>query len=133
VEVRITPITILPPTSHTNGRLLHWHKSRRWMTISVKGGGYRTGSRTPVTFTVLDAIPVSNPYKNNNTNNAQLDFMDPYAAPAVANATIAEPRARTLVGLVSRGGRGAPPPAGRQKRLWRRAKGATSLRRGTPS
>ena len=34
---------------------------KRRRAISVKGGGYRTGSRTPVTFTVLDAIPVSNP------------------------------------------------------------------------
>ena len=75
---------------------MHCKKPRkRRRAISVKGGGYRTGSRTPVTFTVLDAIPVSNPYTNNNTNNAQLDFMNSHAVPAVANATIAEPCART--------------------------------------
>ena len=38
---------------------------------------------------------MSNPYNNYHTNIPQLDFMNPYAAPAVANATIAEPRART--------------------------------------
>jgi hypothetical protein len=68
---------------------------KRRRAISIKGGGYRTGSRTPVGFTVLDAIPVSNPYTNNNTNKAQLDFMNPHAVHAVANATIAEPCTRT--------------------------------------
>ena len=70
--------------------------ARKRRAISVKGGAYRTSARTPDHFTVLDATSIANPYTNNNTNIPQLDFMNPDAAPAVANATIAEPRARTL-------------------------------------
>ena len=86
------------PLTRVGSPLPYAKPRKRQRAISVKSGAYRTSARTPVNFTVLDAIPVSNPYTLNNTNNAQLDFMDPYAAPAVANATIAEPRARTVTG-----------------------------------
>ena len=53
-------------------------KSRkRRRAISIKGGKDRTGSRTPVGFTVLNATPVfppTNDYTNDHTNhNGQLD------------------------------------------------------------
>ena len=83
------------PLTRVGSPLPYAKPRKRQRAISVKGGAYRTSARTPVNFTVLDAVPVSNPYTPNNTNNAQLNFMDPYAAPAVANATTAEPRART--------------------------------------
>ena len=76
--------------------------ARKRRAISVKGGAYRTSTRTvtPVNFTVLDAAIISSAPNNTNTNyhtnNAMQDLMNPHAAPAVANATIAEPRARTL-------------------------------------
>ena len=69
-------------------------KSRkRRRAISIKGGKYRTGSRTPVGFTVLDAIPVSPP--TNNYTNGQLDFMNPNAERGAANAALAAPSSRT--------------------------------------
>jgi hypothetical protein len=74
--------------------------ARKRRAISVKGGAYRTSARTPDHFTtVLDATILSSAPNNTNTNyhtnNAMQDLMNPHAAPAVANATIAEPRART--------------------------------------
>jgi hypothetical protein len=74
--------------------------ARKRRAISVKGGAYRTSARTPDHFTtVLDATIISSAPNNTNTNyhtnNAMQDLMNPHAAPAVANATIAEPRART--------------------------------------
>ena len=70
---------------------------------SIKGGKYRTGSRTPVGFTVLDAIPVfpptndvTNDVTNDHTNhNGQLDFMNPNAERGAANAALAAPSSRT--------------------------------------
>ncbi len=85
------------PLTRVGSPLPYAKPRKRQRAISVKGGAYRTSARTPDHFTVLDATPIANPYTNNHTNNAQLDFMDPYAAPAVANATIAEPRARTAL------------------------------------
>ena len=74
--------------------------ARKRRAISVKGGAYRTSARTPDHFTtVLDATILSSAPNNTNTNyhtnNAMQDLMNPHAAPAVANATIAEPSART--------------------------------------
>ncbi len=83
------------PLTRVGSPLPYTKPRKRQRAISVKGGAYRTSARTPDHFTVLDATPIANPYTNNNNNNLQLDFMNPDAAPAVANATIAEPRART--------------------------------------
>ena len=71
--------------------------ARKRRAISIKSGKCRTSTRTvtPVNFTVLDATIISSEPNNTNTNNAMQDLMNPHAAPAVANATIAEPRART--------------------------------------
>ena len=73
--------------------------ARKRRAISIKSGKCRTSARTPVNFTVLDATIISSAPNNTNTNyhtnNAMQDLMNPHAAPAVANATIAEPRART--------------------------------------
>ena len=83
------------PLTRVGSPLPYAKPRKRQRAISVKSGAYRTSARTPDHFTVLDATPIANPYTNNHTNIPQLDFMNPYAAPAVANATIAEPRART--------------------------------------
>jgi len=71
--------------------------ARKRRAISIKSGKCRTSARTvtPVNFTVLDATIISSAPNNTHTNNAMQDLMNPHAAPAVANATIAEPRART--------------------------------------
>ena len=73
--------------------------ARKRRAISIKSGKCRTSARTPVNFTVLDATIISSAPNNTNTNyhtnNAMQDLMNPHAEPAVANATIAEPRART--------------------------------------
>jgi hypothetical protein len=66
--------------------------ARKRRAISIKGGKCRTGARTPVGFTVLDATIISAPTNNNTNYNGQVDFMTPHAERAVANATIAEPR-----------------------------------------
>ena len=71
--------------------------------ISIKGGKYRTGSQTPVGFTVLDATPVSAPtndYTNDHTNNVtnhngQFDFMDQNAELGAASAALAARSSRT--------------------------------------
>ena len=73
---------------------------KRQRAISVKGGAYRTSARTPDHFTtVFDATIISSAPNNTNTNyhtnNAMQDLMNPHAAPAAANAAIAEPSART--------------------------------------
>ena len=72
---------------------------KRRRAISIKGGKYRTGSRTPVGFTVLDATPVSAPtndYTNDHTNhNGQFDFMDQNAERGAANAALAAQSSRT--------------------------------------
>ena len=85
------------PLTRVGSPLPYAKPRKRQRAISVKGGAYRTSARTvtPDHFTVLDATLIANPYTNNNTNILQLDFMNPDAAPAVANATIAEPSART--------------------------------------
>jgi hypothetical protein len=74
--------------------------ARKRRAISVKGGAYRTSARTPDHFTtVFDATIISSAPNNTNTNyhtnNAMQDLMNPHAAPAAANAAIAEPSART--------------------------------------
>ena len=73
-------------------------KQRR--AISIKGGKYRTGSRTPVGFTVLDATPVfppTNDYTNDHTNhNGQFDFMDQNAERGAANVALAARSSRTV-------------------------------------
>ena len=54
-------------------------------------------------FTVLDATIISAPTNTNtnyHTNISQLDFMNPHAVPAVANATIAQRGTCTCVALV---------------------------------
>ena len=84
------------PLTRVGSPLPYAKPRKRQRAISVKGGAYRTSARTPDHFTVLDAISIANPYTNNNNNNLQLDFMNPDAAPAAANAAIAEPSARTL-------------------------------------
>ena len=67
--------------------------ARKRRAISIKSGKCRTSARTPVNFTVLDATIISSAPTNTNTNYhtniSQLDFMNPHAVPAVANATIA--------------------------------------------
>ena len=63
--------------------------------ISIKGGRYRTGSRTPVGFTALDATPVFPPYNDHTNHNGQLDFMNPHAERGAANAAPAAPSSRT--------------------------------------
>ena len=72
---------------------------KRRRAISIKGGKYRTGSRTPVGFTVLDATPVSAPtndYTNDHTNhNGQFDFMDQNAELGAASAALAARSSRT--------------------------------------
>ena len=98
------------PLTRVGSPLPYTKPRKRQRAISVKGGAYRTSARTPEHFTVLDATPIANPhtnntvldatpianpYTNNNTNITQLDFMNPDAAPAAANAAIAEPSART--------------------------------------
>ena len=72
--------------------------ARKRRAISIKSGKCRTSTRTvtPVNLTVLDATIISSEPNNTDTNNAMQDLMNPHAAPAVANATIAEPRARTI-------------------------------------
>ena len=84
--------------------------ARKRRAISIKSGKCRTSARTPVNFTVLDATIISSAPNNTNTNyhtnNAMQDLMNPHAAPAVANATIAEPRARTEPGPRCSGTRG---------------------------
>ena len=75
--------------------------ARKRRAISIKSGKFRTSVRTvtPVSFTVLDATIISSAPNNTNTNyhtnNAMQDLMTPHAAPAAANAAIAEPSART--------------------------------------
>ena len=68
--------------------------ARKRRAISIKSGKCRTSARTPVNFTVLDATIISSAPTNTNTNYhtniSQLDFMNPHAVPAVANATIAQ-------------------------------------------
>jgi hypothetical protein len=67
--------------------------ARKRRAISIKSGKCRTSARTPVNFTVLDATIISAPTNTNtnyHTNISQLDFMNPHAVPAVANATIAQ-------------------------------------------
>ena len=66
--------------------------ARKRRAISVKGGAYRTSTRTvtPVNFTVLDATIISSAPNNTHTNNGLQDFMNPAAVPAAANATIAQ-------------------------------------------
>ena len=78
------------PLTRVGSPLPYAKPRKRQRAISVKSGAYRTSARTPVNFTVLDAIPMSNPYNNNHTNTSQLDFMNPRAVPAAANATIAQ-------------------------------------------
>ena len=78
--------------------------ARKRRAISIKSGKCRTSARTPVNFTVLDATIISSAPTNTNTNyhtnTSQLDFMNPHAVPAVANATIAQ-RGTCSVGLPS--------------------------------
>ena len=70
--------------------------ARKRRAISIKSGKCRTSTRTvtPVNFTVLDATIISSAPNNTNTNYhtniSQLDFMNPHAVPAAANATIAQ-------------------------------------------
>ena len=68
--------------------------ARKRRAISIKSGKCRTSARTPVNFTVLDATIISSAPTNTNTNYhtniSQLDFMNPHAVPAAANATIAQ-------------------------------------------
>jgi hypothetical protein len=78
------------PLTRVGSPLPYAKPRKRQRAISVKSGAYRTSARTPDHFTVLDAIPMSNPYKNNHTNNSRQDFMNPHAVPAAANATIAQ-------------------------------------------
>ena len=78
------------PLTRVGSPLPYAKPRKRQRAISVKSGAYRTSARTPDHFTVLDAIPMSNPYNNNHTNTSQQDFMNPHAVPAAANATIAQ-------------------------------------------
>ena len=78
------------PLTRVGSPLPYAKPRKRQRAISVKSGAYRTSARTPVNFTVLDAIPMSNPYNNNHNNTSQQDFMNPHAVPAAANATIAQ-------------------------------------------
>ena len=68
--------------------------ARKRRAISIKSGKCRTSARTPVNFTVLDATIISSAPTNTNTNyhtnTSQMDFMNPHAVPAAANATIAQ-------------------------------------------
>ena len=80
--------------------------ARKRRAISIKSGKCRTSARTPVNFTVLDATIISAPTNTNtnyHTNISQLDFMNPHAVPAVANATIAQ-RGTCTWGISLRGG-----------------------------
>ena len=76
--------------------------ARKRRAISVKGGAYRTSTRTvtPVNFTVLDATIISSAPNNTNTNyhtnNAMQDLMNPHAVPAAANTAIAQPGTCTV-------------------------------------
>ena len=72
---------------------------KRRRAISIKGGKYRTGSRTPVGFTALDATPVFPPYNDHTNHNGQLDFMNPHAERGAANAAPAAPSSCTLAVL----------------------------------
>ena len=78
------------PLTRVGSPLPYAKPRKRQRAISVKSGAYRTSARTPDHFTVLDATPMSNPYKNNHTNNSRQDFMNPHAVPAAANAAIAQ-------------------------------------------
>ena len=72
-------------------------ESRKRRAISIKSGKCRTGSRTPVGFTVLDATIVSAPTNNNTNPNDRLDFMTQDAERGAATAASAEHRSCTLV------------------------------------
>ena len=56
----------------------------------IKGGNCRTGSRTPGSFTPLDATIISAPTNNNTNHNGRLDFMNQHAVlPGAATAASA--------------------------------------------
>jgi hypothetical protein len=86
------------PNVRTRVRSPHPLKeSRKRRAISIKGGRCRTGSRTPVGFTVLDATIISAPTNNNTNHNGRFDFMTQNAERGAATAASAEHRSCTTV------------------------------------